>query len=365
MKIWHMHCFIYFKTVISRRANKLNGRDKMFKIFTEESMNRKLVALAVAVAALTAAVASYAGKTTATTNLIVGRPAKGMYCADPAGWVKAGYKIYVWHDATPVKAQVYDANGYLMSPANGVAWKVTATGETGSMTLSDSTNKVYTATPKSMQADIIGDNNYEITYTADGKTFKGVVRRWNSDCDGCHTAPPSHALANAGSGGVSKCRDCHALGEKMKTSHYNRVPSNTTDAACYSCHPSPCYSGVHVNFGIGCVQCHGTLASAATGQMKVPGMLGFPKCDDCHVSPYVQNSNTEFKSSVGHGRTRGAKNLCITCHNSMHMEEKPTGWGDSVNNCEKCHTVQPTAGNMGNDCGRCHVSSINPHIVKK
>jgi hypothetical protein len=335
-------------------------------LITEDEMKKVTLATLAAVMVLSA-VAAFAGRLPApTTNLIIGRPAKGMYCADPAGWNKQGYKMYVWNDATPVKAQVYDADGHLLTPATGVTFKVTATGETGTMTLSDATNKVYTASPKSMRADLVGDFNYEITYTADGKTFTGVVRRWNSDCDGCHTVPPSHVQANKGTNGVSTCRNCHALGDKMKRSHWNRVPNNTTDASCYSCHPSPCYSGVHVNFGIGCVQCHGTLASAANGQMKVPGQLGFPKCDDCHVSPYVQNTNVEFKSSVGHGNARGAKNLCIVCHNSMHMEQKPTGFGDGVNNnCEKCHQNKPTNTNMGDVCGKCHVSSTNPHIVKK
>ncbi|MBI4684297.1 MAG: hypothetical protein HY755_03745 [Nitrospirae bacterium] len=339
---------------------------------------RILIGLLVLVSVVATFAIAYAGKgnTAATTNMIVGRPAKGMYCADPVKWLSDG--IYVWSNGTPIKAQVYDKNGILITPANGVTWKVTATGQTGSMTLADSTNKIYTATPTSMGALVSGDKDYEIQYTADGKTFTGVVRRWNSDCDGCHAAPPAHAITyKATTAGTSRCRECHDLADKMKRSHASRINDDTSNA-CYKCHPSPCYGGVHknkfANDSIGCVTCHGKLSDAVNGNMKIKAQLGLPRCENCHTSaakqpvPYSQNTNKEFKDSVGHGRTsaRGAKNLCIVCHNSTHMETKPMDWGDGVNNnCEKCHTVQPTANNMGDVCGNCHVSSTNPHIVEK
>lgn len=346
------------------KLNPLKGGESMKKIV--------IILLAAILTVLAFTAVAYAAKSTsATTNLIVGRPAKGMYCADPLNWIKDGYKIYVWGDATPIRAQAYDAGGHLINPGTGITWS--ANGGSGSMSVLDSTNKVYAATPANMGALVQGDNNYTVTYTADGKSFSGVVRRWNSDCDGCHATPPAHALANAGSNGVSTCRNsgCHTdFGWKMKTSHASRVSNNTSASACYSCHPSPCYSGVHNQYGIDCVSCHGSLADAASGKgMWVPGSKGLPKCDNCHVSPYIQNTGKQFKESVGHGKTKGAKNLCITCHNSMHMEEDPEGkWGGAYqtsNNCSKCHTTQATDGNMGPVCGNCHVSSTNPHIVKK
>ncbi|MEW6116004.1 MAG: hypothetical protein AB1553_03785 [Nitrospirota bacterium] len=345
---------------------------------------KMLVVLAVVVAIVASFSIVYAGKTPPpTTNLIVGRPAKGMYCADPAGWINAGYNIYVWGNATPVKAQVYDAEGYLLLPATGVTWTVQGTGETGTMTVGDSTNKVYTATPKSLAATNIFTGDSNITYTADGKSFSGVIRRWNAKCDGCHSVPPPHAIQNAGSAGTSTCRNtaCHAeFGSKMMSSHAYRVPvaEQTTSDGCYRCHPSPCYGGIHKdkfpNDSIGCVTCHGSLADGAVGQGKWPGQLGFPKCQDCHVSapdqpvPYATNTGVEYKSSVGHGRKRSSlpKNLCITCHNSMHMETKPMSWGDGVNNnCQVCHKNKPTNNNMGPVCGNCHVDSFNPHLVVK
>lgn len=347
-------------------------------------MKKMLITLGAAVAVSAVALtAAWAGKPVApTTNLIISRPTKGMYCADPAGWINAGYKgtngIYVWGNATPVKAQDFDAEGYLLLPATGISYSIPSTGQTGSMTIGDSTNKVYTASPTSAAADKIYTGDTAIDYTADGKTFSGVIRRWNSKCDGCHNVPPAHAVANkATTAGVSKCRDCHVLGDKMKTSHWNRVPNNTTSDACYSCHPSPCYSGVHLNKfpgdSIGCISCHGDLTKAPLGQMKVPGQLGFPKCQDCHASapdqpvPYATNTGVEYKSSVGHGRKiSGAKVLCMTCHGSMHMEIKPMNMGDGVNNnCELCHKNKPTANNMGDNCGQCHVNALNPHLVVK
>ncbi|OGW47360.1 MAG: hypothetical protein A2078_14990 [Nitrospirae bacterium GWC2_57_9] len=353
-------------------------------------MKKKHISIAVAVIAV-AVISIFmvsdglaaGGKVTPTTNLIVGRPAKGMYCADPAGWINQGYKVYVWGDATPVKAQVFDANGILITPATGVSFTIPGTGQTGAMTMTDTANKVYTASPTSLRADMLFTGDSIIRYTADGKTFDGVVRRWNSKCDGCHATPPAHALANAGSAGNSTCRStaCHAdFGALMMQSHGYRVPvaEQTTSEGCYRCHPSPCYSGIHKdkfpNDSIGCVTCHGTMIDAANGQMKVPGQLGFPTCQDCHVSadprvqpvPYATNTGVQYKSSVGHGRTRAAKALCITCHNSMHMETKPTAWGDGVNNnCSKCHQNMPSAGNMGPVCGNCHENSFDPHLVIK
>jgi len=341
-----------------------------------------LIALVVLVSVVAGFTIAEAAKPVApTTNLIVGRPAKGMYCADPAGWINAGYKIFVWGNATPVKAQAMDADGHMINPASGISWVIQGTGQTGTMTVGDSTNKVYTASPTSLRADMIYTGDSNIDYTADGKTFSGVIRRWNSKCDGCHSVPPPHAIANAGSNGVSTCRTstCHPyFGDKMMTSHAYRVSTaeQTTSDGCYRCHPSPCYGGIHKdkfpNDSVGCVTCHGSLADAAVGQAKWPGQLGFPKCQDCHVSanrqpiPYATNDGVEFKSSVGHGKSKAAKVLCITCHNSMHMETKPMTWGLTAdNNCSKCHVTKPTAGNMGIVCGNCHVDSFNPHLVTK
>jgi len=316
-----------------------------------------------------------------TTNLVVGRPAKGMYCADPAGWINKGYKIFVWGNATPIKAQALDKYGHMINPGTGIKWTVQGTNETGSMTIGDSTNKVYIASPTSLAATNIFTGDTNITYTADNKNFSGVIRRWNSKCDGCHSTPPAHAIANAGSNGVSTCRTstCHPeFGSKMMESHAYRVSTSeqTTSAGCYRCHPSPCYGGIHLNKfpndSVGCVTCHGSLADGAVGQGKWPGQLGFPKCQDCHVSanrqpiPYATNTGKEYKSSVGHGKSNAAKVLCITCHNSMHMETKPMTWGDGTNNnCSKCHVDQPTNGNMGIVCGNCHDNSFNPHLVTK
>lgn len=350
-------------------------------------MKKFRVVMSLFVAAALLVTSAYAGKPvgggTVATNLVVGRPAKGMYCADPASWISAGYSgangIYVWNNGTPVKAQIFDANGLLVLPATGITYAIPSTGQTGAMTISDTANKVYAATPTSLGATAIFSGDSAINYTAEGKTFSGVVRRWNSKCDGCHATPPAHAIANkATTPGTSLCRNCHILGMKQHTSHANRVPlaQKTTSDACYQCHPSPCYSGIHTGKfpgdSIGCISCHGSLADAEVGQMKIPGQLGFPTCQECHVSvsnqpvPYATNTGKEYKDSVGHGRPRAAKALCITCHNSMHMETKPMNWGTTTsNNCDKCHKNMPTANNMGPNCANCHVDSFNPHIVAK
>lgn len=343
------------------------------------------VAAALLVTSVYAGGGGGGGGSTPTTNLIVGRPAKGMYCADPAGWINSGYSgangIYVWNNGTPVKAQDLDANGILILPTTGITYTIPSTGQTGAMAIGDAANKVYVATPTTVAADKIyaGNPDTAINYTANAKTFSGVIRRWNAKCDGCHATPPAHAIANkATTPGTSLCRNCHVLGMKLHTSHAARVSASekTTSNGCYRCHPSPCYSGIHAGKfpgdSIGCISCHGSLADAEVGQMKIPGQLGFPTCQQCHTSvprqpvPYANNTGKEYKDSVGHGRPKAAKALCITCHNSMHMETKPMNWGDGTNNnCQVCHKNMPTAGNMGPSCGNCHENSFNPHLVIK
>src|SRR5574341_930005 len=132
-----------------------------------------VIALVILVSLVAGFTIAYAGKPpvggSGATNLIVGRPAKGMYCADPAGWINAGYRIYVWGNATPVKAQAFDAEGYLLNTPT-ITWVIQGTGQTGTMTLTDTVNKVYTASPTSLAATNIFTGDSNMTYSADGKT---------------------------------------------------------------------------------------------------------------------------------------------------------------------------------------------------
>src|SRR3990172_3585276 len=135
-----------------------------------------LVVLVSVVAGFTIADAGKPVPPPPSVNLVVGRPAKGMYCADPAGWINQGYKVFVWGNATPVKAQAFDDNGFLISPV--ITWTVQGTGETGTMTAGTTAievaNKIFVATPKSAAADKIFTGDTNITYTAGGKNFSGV-----------------------------------------------------------------------------------------------------------------------------------------------------------------------------------------------
>src|SRR3990170_1075500 len=99
--------------VVRNKTITRKGRKNEMKKFGLVIISVVLVSL---VAGFTIA---YAGKPPVegtATNLVVGRPAKGMYCADPAGWITKGYKIFVWGNATPIKAQALDAEGYLLNP---------------------------------------------------------------------------------------------------------------------------------------------------------------------------------------------------------------------------------------------------------
>ncbi|MGA1842461.1 MAG: hypothetical protein ACMUIU_17740, partial [bacterium] len=92
---------------------------------------------------------------------------------------------------------------------------------------------------------------------------------------------------------------------------------------------------------------------------KMRAQRGLPRCDDCHKDKeYSYPKDISFKDSYGHGGV-----ACVNCHAATHLASH-TSIG--YNACARaCHTTQPYDSKMGPDCGKCHNSSVAPHLVKK
>ncbi len=277
-----------------------------------------------------------------TAQLVLANPDYGMYCWDPIGWLDGGYNVGIWCSKIPIRAQSFDKRGRLLS--NAPSFSVDPTGETGIMSILDSANSLYRGLINaSAQAD------YLVRVTVDTASTLTVAKRRYSTCDACHPEPPGHIGISLTWG---NCHECHDLGIKM---HKHAYKAGIAVDNCYKCHPSGCLSGAHGQLNIWCTSCHGSLKDAYLGKMKLSGQLGKPQCADCHDSLHSEPGNALFVDSAGHGGV-----WCINCHGATHIElAQPVG----LNNCRKCHTVQPKISWMGPNCALCHGSSYSPHLV--
>ena len=275
----------------------------------------------------------------------------GEYCSDPIPWLQQGARVGIWPTNVPFRAQAVDANGYKVS---GIFdYSVALTGETGTMALVDANDLVYQKAPYVPEGI-----HYDYTVTVDGVTGSGTLNRDPAQCENCHSSPPGH-IADPATWG--KCRTCHDLGEVMMTKAY--VKAGLTDQ-CYSCHPTGCWdTDLHkTQFNMWCTDCHGDLSQTIDGTFKISSMAGKPLCADCHDRLHKEpTKGVLFAESTRHGGM-----LCISCHDAPHRVVKPTNLGDGVNNnCSGCHTTQPNDPKMGPNCGECHKSSWDPHLVTR
>lgn len=278
-------------------------------------------------------------------------PRFGEYCTDPAGWVEAGFKVGIWAEAVPVKAQ---ALGPGKSKDQGaLTLLVPATKEKGPMSLTDPVHEVYEKSPT-----VPLPKNYVYGVSAKGMIGKGTIYRAAAGCDSCHATPPGHISVQ---GNWGKCRDCHDLGVKVHT--HAVAKAAIADNGCTSCHPKGCLDkDVHKSRGLDCASCHGGLSNVMAGTFKISGQAGKPKCGDCHDSAHREPKGGKalFADSTGHGGM-----LCLACHGSPHRVVKPTklgaGRGD---NCSGCHLTEARAPNMGPNCGECHGGGTDPHLAK-
>jgi hypothetical protein len=274
----------------------------------------------------------------------------GEYCADPAGWVQAGFKVGIWPETVPVNAQAVDGSGRKV--AGTFSYEVMATGETGVMDLVNQRNLVFQKSP------YVPDGiNYDYTVTVNGISRKRTIFRSPAKCDTCHAVPPGHIMEQSSWG---QCRTCHDLGVVV---HKHAVEkAGIPDDGCYACHPTDCLeTDVHrTGHNISCAGCHGNLSNVLTGTFKISGQAGKPICTDCHDAVHSEPvAGILFTDSSGHGGM-----LCTSCHNSPHRIIKPAKLGDGVsNNCQQCHSSHVGHSAMGGNCGQCHGSSWDPHLT--
>lgn len=309
-------------------------------------MKRMLVIIGVCILALTVATMGLA----ATANKVFTEGKFGEYCTDPVSWVNAGYQVGIWGTNVPFKAQAVDANGYLVE---GSFTYLMDTGESGFMDLIDT--GIYQKAPY-----VPDGKHYAYDVSVDSATASGVVYRDPAQCDSCHATPPGH-IADPATWG--QCKSCHDLGVQIHT--HAATTANVAPDNCYACHPTGCYdTDVHKDPAINlwCTDCHGTLSDVLTGDFKISGQAGKPLCGDCHDRNHQESKKGGlFADANKHGGM-----LCISCHNSPHRVEKPVNLGDGVNNnCSGCHTTQGSDPKMGMDCGACHKSSWDPHLVNR
>jgi len=285
----------------------------------------------------------------AVASLVLANPTYGMYCWDPVFWSDAGFQVKIWGPNKPVRAQSFDDRGFLLDAIP--TFSVEPTGQVGTMTLLRADVHLYEGL-----INAAGAADYLTTVTVDTASTLAVTHRRNATCDVCHPTPPGH-IANPATWG--NCNSCHVLADVIHVHAYNAY---IDIGDCYQCHPTECLSGFHGQRGIWCTNCHGNLADAVNGQMKVTGQLGKPYCADCHDQKHSENLPLLYMDSVGHGGV-----WCINCHGATHVEYvRPFGYQPlGYNNCESCHMVQAAVSWMGPNCGICHGSSVSPHLVDR
>lgn len=162
-------------------------------------------------------------------------------------------------------------------------------------------------------------------------------------CASCHS---SNALGTQG--------NTVSLSHAIHNKHKDKVPAGTT--GCYNCHPGPdtqCLRGVMFQEGLGCTDCHGTMANVAD-QARNP-WLDEPNCGNCHE--YGTTDNQLYRMSKGHGGM-----YCESCHGSPHAI-LPSGLeADNQQNI----MLQGKKGTLSN-CSVCHTdgrTGDNPHEAK-
>lgn len=311
-------------------------------------------------AMLVAAGFTFAGKPVPPTAVKVWADGRyGEYCTDPQSWKDAGYNVGIWGPSVPFKAQATDKSGYLLDGTFN--FNVILTGQTGTMAVQDAANKEYQFSPSVPQGI-----HYDVDVAVDSAAARLTIYRDPAKCDACHATPPGH-IADPATWG--KCHECHNLGVVMHKHAYSKGGITT---ACYTCHPTGCLdTDLHkTRLNMWCTDCHGDLTMTQNNTFKISGMAGKPYCADCHDANHAEyqprsGARELFVESNGHGRAKGARMACISCHGAPHRVQKPNFDVGLGNNCSGCHTDKATDNNMGPNCGSCHVSSFDPHLTRK
>ncbi len=162
-------------------------------------------------------------------------------------------------------------------------------------------------------------------------------------CASCHADP---ALGTPGVPGVKN------MSSAMHMSHATRIDKLNIANKCYACHPGVktlCQRDIHVQKGVVCTNCHGSMQNVGDPIRKP--WVDEPKCSSCHhvAGHEYEEPGKLYKESRGHGNI-----LCANCHNSPHAIT-PTlnpednvqaimhqGYPGVINKCTVCHTRTPT-----------------------
>lgn len=234
-------------------------------------------------------------------------------------------------------------------------------------------------------------------------------------------------LKSANAGKPVMCQQCHAdpaVASKGKPGYNNfsaaihgwhaNYMHEEGSKACALCHPSApfgntvCDRGVHVTFGIGCTDCHGSMDEHAAALLKgQPGArtsagllknlktaavggadkivprspwVQEPDCLNCHVdykkpAAGFASFNKWGKDANGLYRNRtdeaGAVR-CIACHNSMHANYTAQNiFGASRDNIQPLQYQKiPRPIAAGGNCQVCHTARMedqlhHPEMIRK
>ncbi|MGA1791269.1 MAG: hypothetical protein ACMUIM_07270 [bacterium] len=305
-------------------------------------------------------------KSTLTPTNIYGSDDKGKYLTDPLTWVRNGFNVLIYDLNFTIRAQLFDQNGSKMNDV--ISYSVPELGLRGNM-------YIFNPIHKCQKADIqrplpFVRSDYEVIINAGSVRQAILVHFGATGCDkpGCHpVSPPEHVIEKQSTDNIkSRCNNCHNLALKIHPKHYKKVPNDVK--GCNICHPhSGCLIGrdfkvaymPHIMSNMTCIDCHGTLNDSIKGSFKIRSERGLPRCDDCHDDKeYSYPKGSLFKESYGHGGV-----ACINCHAATHLA---SFMSIGANACARaCHTTQSNDSKMGPDCGKCHNTSVAPHLVKR
>jgi hypothetical protein len=201
-------------------------------------------------------------------------------------------------------------------------------------------------------------------------------------CAECHY---SAALDLAGTGPTPAQQGHRSNSRAMHNRHASLIPQDPGGIGeCFNCHPgrnTQCLRGVMSAAGIGCVDCHGTMA--AVGRSGRKPWLQEPKCQSCHTgdalasyqgqivrrtayidSPdvatplvvanqrFAEQPGKLYRNSVGHGGV-----ACPHCHGSPHAE-----WPSREPNDNLAATAIQGHPGVIVECRVCHGGALPPTL---
>ena len=193
-------------------------------------------------------------------------------------------------------------------------------------------------------------------------------------CASCHYSP---ALDLAGTGPTPTQQDKPLLSRAVHGFHASLMgPTTSPTDTCFACHPgqkTQCLRGAMSAVGIGCIDCHGTMAAVAS-DTRAP-WVEEPKCQSCHTGDALNNFGGEivrysayadspdvatpivatnarfaeqpgklFRNSTGHGGVS-----CEGCHGSTHAI-----WPSREPNDNRAAIAIQKHDGVIIECGACH-----------